>query len=79
MSAIPDKIQSDAKKLDRAEKFQLANVLWHDLQEMSPAAEAYWQQEITKRFERLNSGEAKLISLDEFRQRYAFLEKDSPK
>jgi len=77
MSAALDKIQAEAKHLDRAEKFQLANTLWHDLQQMSPAAETYWRQEIARRFERLNNGETKLVSFEEFRQRYAFLEKDS--
>lgn len=78
MSSTLERIQSEAKQLTKEEKFELASFLWDDLHEISPDVKAYWQEEMKNRHQRLVSGEAKLISLDDFKAKYAYLEKDIP-
>lgn len=76
MSSALARIQEATKELDLAEKNELAMYLWRELQTVPQKTKAYWQIEMKKRAIRFDEGETKFISLEDFRKKYAHLEKD---
>ena len=66
MSAAAKEILDAALKLDPAERVHVAELIWESVDDQ-PAenAEQLWREELTRRRQKIESGQARFFSIDE--------------
>lgn len=65
MSDLIDELSRKARALPPEQRVRLAEELLATVQEVDPAAEAAWDEEIKRRIQEIDSGKAKLIPAEE--------------
>jgi putative addiction module component (TIGR02574 family) len=69
MAATAKEIIEAALKLDPAERVHVAEVIWESVDEDEPAEdlERLWREELARRRQKIESGQARFFSIDEVR------------
>ena len=69
MAATAKEIIEAALKLDPAERVHVAEAIWESVDEDEPAedVERLWREELVRRRQKIESGQARFFSIDEVR------------
>jgi putative addiction module component (TIGR02574 family) len=66
MSAAAKQILDAALKLDPAERVHIAELIWESVDDQPPEnAEQLWREELARRRQKIESGQARFFSIDE--------------
>lgn len=71
MSAAAKDIIEAALKLDPAERVHVAEAIWESVDDEDPAedVERLWNEELARRRQKIESGQARFFSIDELKAR----------